>query len=101
MSFHKGIFELKFLKIMSEWAHDQEILVSQGYVFNQIFLSQGSAYVTPDVMYGDVSSTDFTFCRCTVFVGSSGEYILKLFNCCTILMAYDSALVIALYAMIE
>ena len=26
---------------MSEWAHDQEILPSQGYVFNQIFLSQG------------------------------------------------------------
>ena len=36
-----------------------------------------SAYVTPDVMYGGVSSTDFTFCRRTVFVGSSWECIFK------------------------
>ena len=52
-------------------------------------------------MYGGVSSTDFTFRRRTVFVGSSGKYIFKLFNCCTILMTYDNALVIALYTVIE
>ena len=45
-----------------------------------------SACVTPDVMYGGVNSTDFTFCRRTVFVGSSGEYIFKLFNCCSVLV---------------
>ena len=33
-----------------------------------------------DVMYGGVSSTDFTFCRRTVFVGSSGECIFKCFH---------------------
>ena len=60
-----------------------------------------SAYVTPDVMYGGVSSTDFTFFRRTVFVGSSEEYIFKSHNSCTLLMAYDSALVIALYIVIQ
>ena len=36
-----------------------------------------------------------------IFVGSSEEYIFKLHICYTILMAYDSTLVIALYAVIE
>ena len=39
ISLNKGIFGLKFLKIMQEWAH--EIVLSQGYVFNQNFPSQG------------------------------------------------------------
>ena len=56
-----------------------------------------SAYVTPGVMYCGISSTDFTFCHRIVFVGSSEEYILKLHNCCIILIMYDSALAIALY----
>ena len=38
---NKGIFGIKLLKIMWEWAHDQEILLRQGYVFDQNFLSQG------------------------------------------------------------
>ena len=40
ISLNKGIFEPEFPKITSEWAHDKEILLSQGYVFDQIFLSQ-------------------------------------------------------------
>ena len=60
-----------------------------------------SAYVTPDVMYGGVSSTDFTFCHCTVFVGSYEECIFESHSSCTLLMAYDSALVIALYVVIQ
>ena len=56
-----------------------------------------SAYVTPGVMYGGVSSIDFTFCRRTVSVGSFEEYIFKSHNSCTLLMACDSTLVIALY----
>ena len=35
------ILGLKFLKIMQKWARDQEMLLSQGYVFDQNFLSQG------------------------------------------------------------
>ena len=47
-------------------------------------------------MYGGVSSTDFNFCRRTVFEGSSEEYIFKSHNSRTLLMVYDSALVVAL-----
>ena len=44
-SLNKGLFELKFIKIMSEWTHDQEILLSQGYVFDEFFLSRSK--ITP------------------------------------------------------
>ena len=41
ISLTKGIFGLKFLKITWEWAHDQVMVLSHGYVFDQISLSQG------------------------------------------------------------
>ena len=56
------------------------------------------AHVTPGVMYGGISSTDFTFCRCTVFVGFLRRISLIYIAVEIFLMAYDSALVIALYA---
>ena len=59
-----------------------------------------TAFVTPVVMYGGVSSM---CCRSTLVVGFSGEDIFKLHNCCSISMAYSNhcALIIALYAVIE
>ena len=61
--------------------------------------SPHSACVTPDIMYGEVSFSDFTFCRRTVFVVFFwGVYICKLHNCCTL---YDGALVITLYDVTE
>ena len=60
-----------------------------------------AAYVTPDAMHDRVSLTDYTFCNSTVSVGFSEAYIFKLYNCCTLLMAYGNVLVIALYAVIN
>ena len=46
------------------------IFICSGYVTGY------PAYVAPDVMYGGVSSTDFTFCHCTVFCGLFWEVYL-------------------------
>ena len=37
----KVIYGLKFLKVTSKWGYDQEMALSQGNVFDQIFLSRG------------------------------------------------------------
>ena len=40
VSLTKGLFSLKFFKIMYKKAHDQEMVLSQGYVLDQIIFSR-------------------------------------------------------------